>query len=136
MGSGAGGFEGATLTLIGLVATFIASVATGSWRARGFVDDKIAKLRDEAADRQDEILRQTGEGLAALRQKANDMELWNRDHFVRRSDFQNAVDGFVRAIDSLRVEIKNDRTELKEELARLNDMLVQLIQGRVGPPVR
>lgn len=131
MGTGSG-LEGATLTLIGMVATFIVSVATGSWRARGLIDDKVAALHKEAGDRQDETMRQTGEGLAALRQKATDMELWNRDHFVRRTDFQNAVDSFTRSIADLRADIKNDRTEIKEEYARLNDKLDKVIQGRQG----
>ena len=122
---GTGGLEGSTLTMIGFVTTFFVSVATGSWRARGLIDDKVAELRKEASVHKDDILRDTGESLAALRQKAVDMEIWNRDNFVRRADFQNAVDGFTRSIDNLRAD-KNG------QYSRINDKLDQVIQGKVG----
>jgi len=129
----------ALLTLVGSVGTIIISMlvaaTTGAWRARGIhasleknIDDTAAELRKEAVERQDDSVRQMGEGLAALRQKATDMELWNRDNFVRRAEFQNAVDSFTRSIDSLRADIKDDRAEIKGEYVRLNEKLDQLVR--------
>ena len=126
--------DGGLLTLVGYVGTIIVTAlvtaATGAWKARGIqasldkrIDDEVANLRSETLQRQDEGMRQIGEGLSALRQKATDMELWNRDNFVRRNEFQNAVDGFTRSIDSLRADIKG-------EYARLNDKLDRVIQGK------
>jgi hypothetical protein len=120
---GTGGLEGATLTAIGsAVVAFVASVATYSWRARGLYSDLEKKIDVH----RDEILRNTGEGLAALRQKAVDMEIWNRDNFVRKTEFQNAVDSFTRSIDSL-------RSDMNSQYARLSDKMDQVIQGKVGP---
>lgn len=140
---GTGPLEGSTLTALGsAVAAFLVSIATYSWRARGLVTDlekrieeRAGELRKEAAERQDDNLRLTGEGLAALRQKATDMELWSRDNFVRRADFQNAVNGFTRSNDDVRAEIKGLRSELKEEIGSLRDLMLQIIQGKVGPHV-
>lgn len=138
---GTGGLEGPTLlTVVGLVGTFVSTIALGSWKARGIqakLEQKIGKraeeLKSEFFNVREEARKETGDGLAALRQKATDMELWNRDNFVRRSDFQNAVDGFTRSIDNLRADIKNDRVEIKEEYARLSDKLDEVIKGKVGP---
>lgn len=132
---GTGGLEGSTLTaLVSAAAAFLVSVGTYSWRARGIqadlekkIDERAIEVRKEAVERHDESLRLTGEGLAALRQKATDMELWSRDNFVRRADFQNAVDGFTRSIDNLRADMNGQYT-------RINDKLDQVIQGKVGPP--
>jgi hypothetical protein len=123
---GAGGLENATLTLIGLAGTFIASVATGGWWFRGIKADLEKQIVKKVDDLRDRILRDTGEGLTALRQKAVDMEIWNRDNFVRKTEFQNALDAFTRSIDSL-------RTEMNGQYARLNDKMDQIIQGKAGP---
>jgi hypothetical protein len=122
MGSG---LEGSTLTLIGLAGTFIASVATGGWWFRGIKADLDKKIDKKVDDLRERILRDTGESLAALRQKAVDMEIWNRDNFVRKAEFQNAVDSFTRSIDSL-------RSDMNSQYARLSDKIDQLIQGKVG----
>jgi hypothetical protein len=124
---GAGGLEGATLTLIGLAGTFTASVATGAWWFRGIKADLEKQIVKKVDDLREKILRDTGESLAALRQKAVDMEIWNRDNFVRKTEFQNAVDSFTRSIDSL-------RSDMNGQYARLSDKIDQLIQGKVGPP--
>ena len=86
--------DGGLLTLVGYVGTIIVTAlvtaATGAWKARGIqasldkrIDDEVANLRSETLQRQDEGMRQIGEGLSALRQKATDMELWNRDKIGR-----------------------------------------------------
>ena len=60
--------------------------------------------------------------MAALRQKVVDMELWNRDNFVRRPDFQNVVDSFTRAIEGM-------RADMNAGYLRLDGKLDRVIQG-------
>jgi hypothetical protein len=124
MGSG---MEGSTLTaIVSAAAAFTVSIGTYAWRARGIQADLEKRIDKKVEDLRDRILRDTGEGLTALRQKAVDMEIWNRDNFVRKTEFQNSVDSFTRSIDSL-------RTEMNGQYARLNDKMDQIIQGKVGP---
>jgi hypothetical protein len=132
------------LALAGLAGSFIVSIATFAWRGRGVKEDlekKIAQvdgsltqhvvevvseLRIEFSQKIEESFRQNGEGLAALRQKATDMELWSRDNFVRKTEFQNAFDSFTRSIDNL-------RSDMNAQYSRLGDKLDQIIQGKIGP---
>jgi hypothetical protein len=129
MGSG---LEGSTLTaIVSAAAAFTVSIGTYAWRARGIQADLEKQINLKVDELRDRILRDTGEGLTALRQKAVDMEIWNRDNFVRKTEFQNAIDSFTRSVDSL-------RTEMNGQYARLNDKMDQIIQGKVGssPPHR
>jgi hypothetical protein len=140
------GLEGTTVTAIGsAVIAFVASVATYSWKARGLYADLEKKLDKEIVSQRDEIIKLTGETMSAFRakigtmevefgDKMSGMELWNRDNFVRRSDFQNALDSLNRSNDDIRGDIKGLRAEIKEEIGRLNDLLIQLIQGKNGQP--
>ena len=83
---------------------------------------KEAELRGSIMSSVDEASRAMGEGMAALRQKAADMEIWGRDNYVRRSDFQNVVDSFTRSIEALRADINT-------KYQRLNDKLDRVIRG-------
>jgi chromosome segregation ATPase len=114
MGS-AVGLEVVTVPLIALAGTFVGWVANSGWKARGIKSD-LEKRIDETRD---SILREAGEGLTALRTKVTTMELETERNFVRRPDFQNAIDSFTRSIADLRADIKNDRAEIKEEYSRL-----------------
>ena len=98
------------LPIIGYAGTFIVTVGTTvwgvAWKLSGIKSDlekqiltTADRLREERIeqveltrkDRTREIetsSREVGEGMAALRQKVVDMELWNRDNFVRRPDFR------------------------------------------------
>lgn len=125
---GTGGFEQTTLSIIGLAGTFIASVATGAWWFRGIKAD----LEKQIGERVDAALGATGEAITGIRTKVGLLELEIERTFVRRSDFQNALDALNRSIGDLRTEMKNEREDVKTELRRLNDLLMQLIQGK--PP--
>lgn len=119
-----GGLEGSALTAIGSAAVaFVTAAMTYSWKARGLFADLDKKIGDS----KDTILRDFGEGLTALRTKVNSMELDTERHFVRREDFQNAVDSFTRSIDNLRNDLKGERAELKEEYASLRALLTEFI---------
>ena len=83
---------------------------------------KEAVIKQEIVDGIDRTARTMAEGLAALRTKASDMEIWGRDNYVRRSDFQNVVDSFTRSIEALRADINAN-------YQRLNDKLDRVIRG-------
>ncbi len=48
---------------------------------------RIVEAKNELELRQDTALRDSGEGLSALRQKMHEVEIWARDTFVRRDSF-------------------------------------------------
>lgn len=106
---GIGGLEGSAVTAIGSAGVaFIVSMATYSWKARGLFAD--------------------------LDKKISSMELETERNFVRRSDFQNALDSFTRSIDNLRADNKAERAELKEEYASLRALLTEFIFKANLPP--
>lgn len=118
------------LSIIGWIATSVVTIIGATWGAawkisgmKSTIDTTItdlgADLRRERTELADTTSRNTGEGLAALRQKATDMELWSRDNFVRRSDFQNVVDGFTKSIESLRIDINANYQRLDDKLNQL-----------------
>ena len=111
MGS-AVGLEVVTVPLVALAGTFVGWVANSGWKARGIKSD-LEKRIDETRD---SILREAGEGLTALRTKVTTMELETERNFVRRPDFQNAIDNFTRTIDNLREDIKNDYSRIIEKM--------------------
>lgn len=145
MGTGPDG-NGSILTLIGFAGTFIGfvsalvlKVAAGAWKGRGiqagiekkFAEDianlrteilkKIDDLRQEAADKRDEAAIQVGESLAALRQKAADMELWNRDHLV--SD---------KSLEIFRQSNEASFARLDTNITHLNTKIDWIIKGVKG----
>lgn len=95
-------------------------------RNRKETDDKInaevSSLRREWRQEHEQFMQQWGEGLAAARQKMTDMEIWNRDNFVRHRDFTSIVQGLTSAIDGIskkmdafmeRIDGKLERWQLK-----------------------
>jgi uncharacterized membrane protein len=56
--------------------------------------------------------REYGEGLVAIRQHMVDHALWSRDNFVRKEDFNNAMQ-----------EIRSGQTRVEEKLDDLRDRL-------------
>jgi hypothetical protein len=129
---GAGTVEEIVIPLIALAGTFVASVATGGWWFRGIKADLEKQIDKKTVDLRDGLLRDTGETITAIRTyialvetKVGTLTLETERNFVRRSDFQNAIDSFNRSISDL-------RSEIRQEYGRLNDKLDQVIQGK--PP--
>src|SRR6476646_10436541 len=126
-------FDSFWVALATYFTTVIAGVWTFAWRLSGIkasMDQQIAVLerasieRDSALRREmveaiDEATRSMGEGMAAIRQKTTDGELWSRDNFVRRTDFQNAFNSFERSIEALRTEMNAGYLRLDGKLDRL-----------------
>jgi hypothetical protein len=91
----------------------------GTWtlaRSRGKLIEKIDEAKLELDRRinaeTDTAFKQFGETVAALRQKMNEMELWNRDNFVSKGTF-TAVMG----------EIKENQRRLEEKIDRRFDKI-------------
>lgn len=111
--------------IVGLAGTFIATVAVGAWKLRGMqakidkgITDMAATIKQDQVEEHDVLANQMGEGLQAIRQKINDVELWNRDNFVRRTDFQNVIDGFTKSVEGLRTSIDGLRASMDSRLDR------------------
>lgn len=119
--------------IIGYAGTLAAAVWAFAWKLSGMKEDtdkrisslenKIieqeGKVRGSTVEAVEEATRIMGEGLAALRQKATDMELWGRDNYVRRNDFQNVIDSFTRSVESLRGDMNAGYLRLDSKLDRV-----------------
>ncbi len=81
--------------------------------------EKESKLRQEMVEALDAATRSVGEGLAAVRQKATDVEIWVRDNFVRSRDFQNSLESINRSLDALRTEVNAGYLRLDAKLDRV-----------------
>lgn len=53
--------------------------------------------------------------IADVEKKLVESELWNRDNFVRKTEFEKAVDGLTGAIQDLGKDIKADLKEMRAE---------------------
>jgi hypothetical protein len=114
------------ISLIGAVATLLTSVVSVTWRIGTLKSDLEGKadsvgrliLEKEMAIKAmistqvDVVQRNAGESIAALRQKIVEVELWGRDNFVRRGEFQNVVDALPISAEATRLEFKKIGEEL------------------------
>lgn len=94
------------------------------------INSEVANIRQEVREEHDEFMHSIGESLSAIRQKATDVEIWNRDNFVRRTDFQNVVDGLTRSMEGLRVSVEGS---LKEMNAKLDRFLITAAENNGKP---
>lgn len=124
-------------TLIGLVGTFVASVWVAGWKAGAIVKDlegKISaaksKMTQEISDSRDATMRAEGDGINAIRTKVGLLELEVERSFVRRVDFQIAIDTFMRSVDALRADIKDERVETRGDFGRLSEKLDDFMRAR------
>ena len=101
---------------------FIGAIVGGTWvlaRSRAKVVEKIDAARLELEQKinveTDHVTHDFGETVSAIRQKMNDMELWNRDNFVNKSTFNSVMDQwrswFVRFEDKM--DKRLDRIDAK-----------------------
>ena len=101
---------------------FIGAVVGGTWvlaRSRAKVVEKIDAARLELEQKihieTDQTTHNFGETVNAIRQKMNDMELWNRDNFVSKSTFSTVMEQwrtwFVRFEDKM--DKRLDRIDAK-----------------------
>jgi hypothetical protein len=116
----------AALTLLGYVSTFVITVVgaavTVTWKLaaeRRMTEDKFdKKLEATRMERRKEIEiseRLTGEGIRAVREKTNEIELWTRDNLVRREDFKTAFEGLTRAVEKIDDKITRIGQNMRED---------------------
>lgn len=74
--------------------------------------EKVDELTRTHGDLIDRRSREIGDSLAAIRQKITDVELWNRDNFVKRDDFALAMK-----------ELKDSNMRLEKLVADVRDRL-------------
>lgn len=86
------------------------------WALGRVLGEEVAKLKIEVRKEADVDMHNFGETAQAIRQKISDVELWNRDTFVRRDEFKTSLDQVNRNIESL-------RTNLDEKIDRLDSKL-------------
>ena len=84
---------------------------------------KIKKLDDDFEESQRAQDHNFGEVGAAMRQyiadvekKVHDVELWGRDNYVQKSEFEKATDRLADAIKSMGADIKADIRELNAKI--------------------
>ncbi len=121
------------LPLIGYAVSLLVAVVVYTWKlsqvkaamdkrvddVRALVVEKEIKSRQDMVDALDAATRSIGEGLAAVRQKATDVEIWVRDNFVRSRDFQNSLESINKSIDALRTEVNAGYLRLDAKLDRV-----------------
>lgn len=125
------------LTLIGYLGTILVVIAAVSYRVgrtESAIQTKIVEMQ-KAGDRHvddevDKLARNVGEAVAALRSRADGIEtemrrtttesaIWNRDNFVRREDFRDAVESINKNIAEVRASIDASFQRLEEKIGRI-----------------
>ncbi len=107
----------AVVAMIALVLNLLVQVTGGGWKLGQRLADLEANLRkalmeatQEIEVRQDTMLRQMGETVAAVRQKIHDVELDAAKHYIRRDSFFA-----VKAELSGEIKVMSDRLEARME---------------------
>ncbi len=75
----------------------------------------ITDSRNEIDGRFEKQSSEIGETIAAIRQKITDVEIWARDHFVRRDSFYKITDDLSGKIDGIgdKIDSRLERMEGK-----------------------
>lgn len=87
----------------------------------GTLREKVDELSRDHSDLIDRRSREIGDGLSAIRQKITDVELWNRDHFVKQTDFTAAMN-----------ELKAGQARVEKTLQEVRDRLPRRHGARPG----
>jgi hypothetical protein len=111
----------AVLSLLLNVSIAIVGATWGVARIRIAVSEAIEQHRQDFDARLVTAERATGEGMAALRTKLHEIELWARDTFVRRDSFLAVTN-----------EIKGGLADLGNAIGRRLDRIENRMMGR--PP--
>lgn len=94
--------DAATIAVMISAATFLVMLMQnlfgGGWRLKGQLSSMEMRLRaaietsrTEIEERQDRGSHDIGEAFAAMREKIREVELFSRDTFVRRDEFNSAI---------------------------------------------
>lgn len=120
------GYGSLIIAAVTLVMNALVIAVGGTWalsRMELRLGEKIEKHRDEVDENAAKATHDFGETIAALKEKIVQVELWTRDHLVRRDSFTTVIDSLGKQIESLthRLEQRLSRMEDKIDRARSSD---------------
>jgi hypothetical protein len=107
---------------VGLVIQIIVLAAGGAWKLSRVEKSLLEAFgsalkahRDEVDAETDQLRRELGETITALRAKITEIELYCRDTFVRRESFYEVTKGLADALRTLgdKLEARMDRFDSK-----------------------
>src|SRR5262249_12595517 len=128
--------------IAGFFLTWTGMVVGGTWAIGKIKQDVSDKIGAEALARTqalagavasrdqdlDLIRKEFGETIHAIRRYAEtiekdmrEKELWSRDNFVQKSEFERALGSFEKATESLHEDIKEMRSEIKNEFKEIRN---------------
>lgn len=93
-------------------------------------DAAFALVHSELRSSAEEIRKEVGESMTAIRQKITDVELWSRDNFVRRDSFLAIIEALKNDSKILRDDIRGFHDRLDAAFLRLE----KKIEGRPSKP--
>jgi hypothetical protein len=111
---------GTIVGVLGLLAGVIGATIRATWQIAdlkaaiaGKINDDMAAMRKELEMAHDNVMKKFGDSLAAHTDKVRENELWNRDNFVRRAEFDRAIDGIAVRMDAgfAKIEGKIDKLQ-------------------------
>ena len=92
------------------------------------IDDERDKMEMRFESDQETQNQRFGEVAAAMRQyitevekKVREVEIWSRDNFVQKSEFEKATDRLTDAIKSMGADIKEDLRDRLDDLRKSFD---------------
>ena len=109
---------GIMLSVVGMAVKTTRAVSRAETEIRADLDAQIdnlqrdiSKLERTSMERSDEMTRDFGETVAAVRQKVHDVEVFTRDTFVRKDSFEMVVGRLEKSIEKLgdKIEDKLER---------------------------
>lgn len=107
--------------------SFIFAVWGTSWSVRGKFSDLEQKLDSSITARLDSHKRMVGETMTAMRVKVEEVErgitkveLWNRDNFVRRAEFSDAISAIRGDFNNLAGRMDRKLDNIHDKLDRMS----------------
>lgn len=85
------------------------------------IDEAAYAAKQEAFDLADRVRRETGESIASIQTRMSQLEIWNRDNFVRRDSFQMVMSEAKQAWDAQSRMIDRRLDRIDEKLDELRD---------------
>jgi molybdopterin converting factor small subunit len=110
-----------------LIVNLVAAVIGGTWilgRTSSSLSEKIDAAKLELERRvnteADQLSRNVGETVSALRQKLSDIELWNRDNFVNRRTFDTSLSDTREMLRRLEDKIEQRFNSVDRKLSKMS----------------
>ncbi len=77
------------------------AIGSNNESIRSDMEERFAERDRNIAERDTRLHREIGETFAAMRGKIHEMEMWNRDHFVRKESFELVVGRIEKSIEKM-----------------------------------